>query len=158
MKKQLNLIGAAGEYFVCAELCKLGYLALLTPKNNPIFDVLTSDIDGRNTVSIQVKTRSIDNTQGWKMGKDICIPKGNENSFVVLVNLLEDEQPEFYVYEYDILAKKVSDVYDAYINVPKKDGTRKKEVGFRWFDKVSFAEDDKKRKNNWQPIVEKLTR
>lgn len=30
-----NLVGTAGEYFVCAELCRIGYVALLTPKNNP---------------------------------------------------------------------------------------------------------------------------
>jgi hypothetical protein len=35
---------------------------------------------------------------------------------------------------------------------PKRDGTAKKEVGFRWFDEVSFTADDKARKNNWQPI------
>ncbi len=30
-----NLVGTAGEYYVCAELCRLGYLALLTPKKIP---------------------------------------------------------------------------------------------------------------------------
>jgi len=29
-----NLVGTAGEYFVCAELCRRGCLALLTPKSN----------------------------------------------------------------------------------------------------------------------------
>src|SRR5437588_11301507 len=64
-----NLIGTAGVYYVCAELCRLGYLALLTPKNNPLFDVVATNIDGTKAVSIQVKTRSINNTQGWKIGK-----------------------------------------------------------------------------------------
>jgi len=37
-KKSNNLVGVTGEYFVCAELGKRGILALLTPKNNPLFD------------------------------------------------------------------------------------------------------------------------
>jgi hypothetical protein len=63
-----NLIGAAGEYYVCAELCRRGVLALVTPKNNEIFDVLASDTFGQRTISIQVKTMAIANTQGWKFG------------------------------------------------------------------------------------------
>src|SRR5688572_4283467 len=31
-----NLVGVAGEYYVCAELCRQGILALITPKNNPL--------------------------------------------------------------------------------------------------------------------------
>jgi hypothetical protein len=36
-----NLVGTAGEYFGCAELCRMGYLALMTPKNNSLFDART---------------------------------------------------------------------------------------------------------------------
>src|ERR1700682_5938716 len=66
-----NLVGTAGEYYVCAELCRMGFLALLTPKNNPLFDVVATNVDGTTSVSIQVKTRSVDNTQGWKLGNQI---------------------------------------------------------------------------------------
>src|SRR6266851_2444310 len=62
-----NLVGTAGEYYVCAELCRRGYLALLTPKNNPLFDVVATNVDGTTSVSIQVKTRSVHNNQGWKL-------------------------------------------------------------------------------------------
>ena len=86
-KSSNNLVGIAGEYYVCAELCRRGYLALLTPKNNPLFDVIASTPDGSKTVSIQVKTRSIRNKQGWKLGKDITTKKGNPDLFIVLVNL-----------------------------------------------------------------------
>ena len=44
--KSNNLTGVTGEYFVCAELGKRGILALLTPKNNPLFDVVAL---GKNT-------------------------------------------------------------------------------------------------------------
>lgn len=56
--KSNNLTGVTGEYFVCAELGKRGILALLTPKNNPLFDVVAVSLDAKRTVTIQVKTMS----------------------------------------------------------------------------------------------------
>ena len=38
-----NMIGVAGEYYVCAELCRRNILALVTPKNNPLFDIVAAD-------------------------------------------------------------------------------------------------------------------
>ena len=151
-----NLVGTAGEYFVCAELCRRGYLALLTPKNNPLFDVIATSQNGSKTISIQVKTRSISNKQGWKFGTDITVKKNDPNLFVVLVNLEENGLPEFYIYQYDILANTVSHNYDKYMKTLKRDGTKHKEVGFRWHDANYFTEDDLKRKNNWDPIIKKL--
>ena len=153
-----NLVGTAGEYFVCAELCRRGYLALLTPKNNPLFDVIASTQDGSKTVSIQVKTRSIRNKQGWKLGKDITVKRHDSGLFVVLVNLEEYGLPEFYVYEYDSLADVVDRNYTTYMAQPKRDGTPRKDVGFRWHDTSLFTEDDHSRKNNWEPIENGLAK
>jgi hypothetical protein len=151
-----NLVGTAGEYFVCAELCRRGYLALLTPKNNPLFDVIASTEDGSKTVSIQVKTRSIGNKQGWKLGKSITAKKNNPDLFVVLVNLQEEGLPEFYIYQYDALAEIVEKNYRSYIAEPKRDGTKRKDVEFRWHNTNLFTEDDRNRKNNWKLIEERL--
>ena len=151
-----NLVGTAGEYYVCAELCLRGYLALLTPKNNPLFDVVATNAGGTRAVSIQVKTRSVRNTQGWKLGTDITPSPDMEGIFVALVNLREKEPPEFYIYEYNVLAKRISDVYSEYMKKPKRDGTPRKEVGFRWFDEVNFTGEDKARLNNWGPIIAAL--
>lgn len=102
-----NLVGTAGEYYVCAELCRQGYLALLTPKNNPLFDVVATALDGSRSVSIQVKTRSVHNTQGWKLGTDISKGHAPPSLFVVLVNLEASGLPEFYVYEYPVLSERI---------------------------------------------------
>src|SRR5436309_1016205 len=59
-----NMIGVAGEYYVCAELCRRNILALVAPKNNPLFDVIASDPSGRRSVAIQVKTMAIENEGG----------------------------------------------------------------------------------------------
>ena len=150
---QLNLIGTAGEYYVCAELCRQGLLAVLTPKNNPLFDIVATSPDGSKSVTIQVKTRSVNNRAGWKMSKDMAEPNRGKVQFVVLVNLHADKLPDFYIYTPKKLARKVSAGYSKYINTPRRDGTRRKEVGFRWFDEASFGADDHARKNNWFPIL-----
>lgn len=152
----LNLVGTAGEYFVCAELCRLGYLALLTPKNNPLFDVIATTADGNTSVSIQVKTRSIHNKQGWKLGTHFTAGPSPKNLFVVLVNLKESGIPDFLIYDQATLADRVNSVYRTYIEKPKRDGQPRKEVGFRWFDEASFTEADRGRINNWQPILAAL--
>lgn len=43
MKISYNLIGSTGEYLVCGELGKRGILGLLTPKNNPLFDIVATN-------------------------------------------------------------------------------------------------------------------
>ena len=74
-KNSNNLVGVTGEYFVCAELGKRGILALITPKNNPLFDIVAVAPDASRTVTIQIKTMSVRNNIGWKLGIDICEKK-----------------------------------------------------------------------------------
>lgn len=149
MPKQSNsLTGVTGEYYVCAELGKRGILALLTPKNNPLFDVVAVDTKVLRMVSIQVKTMSEENNQGWKLGMDICERKNNPSLFTVLVNLKQNEI-EYYIYEYDVLSEKVRSLYSDYLLKPKRDGGQRKDIKFRWFNLNDFKDDDKQRKNSW---------
>ena len=148
-KKSNNLVGVTGEYFVCAELGKQGILALLTPKNNPIFDIVAVSPDASRTVTIQVKTMSERNIQGWKLGMDICERKNNPMLFTVLVNLTGKEI-DYYIYEYDILSERVEKAYSDYLSKPKKDGGQRKDIAFRWWDFKFFTADDLVRKNNWK--------
>ncbi len=154
---QLNLTGAAGEYSVCAELCRQGLLAVLTPKNNPHFDVAASSPDGSKSITIQVKTRSVGNKLGWKLGAHITDPSKFKGQFVVLVNLDDDNKTDFYIYTPKELAKRVMEVYEEYISKPKKDGTPRKAVGFRWFDESSFKASDRARRNNWRALRNALS-
>jgi hypothetical protein len=151
-----NLVGVAGEYFVCAELCRLGYLALPTPKNNPLYDVVVTNAAGTKSAAIQVKTRSITNTQGWKLGRDIEVKKGNPNLFVALVELKKKGLPDIWIYEHDVLAERISAQFAKYIARPKKDGGKRADPGFRWYDLHNFTADDKARRNAWPKILEQL--
>lgn len=149
--KSNNLVGVTGEYFVCAELGKRGMLALLTPKNNPLFDVVAVSQDASRTITIQVKTMSERNKQGWKLGMDICARKNNPLHYTVLVNLTGSEI-EYYIYEYDILSERVEKAYSDYLWKPKRDGGKRKDIDFRWHDFKLFSADDYSRKNNWDVL------
>jgi hypothetical protein len=151
-----TLTGTAGEYYVCAELCRLGYLALLTPKNNPLFDVVATNIDGTKAVSIQVKTRSIRNKQAWKLNKEVSVKDTPGVPFVVLVNLHENAAPDFFIYPYSEFASRVSEIFASYMAKPKRTGEPHKDPDFRWFDEINLSEGDRSRKNNWEPIITAL--
>jgi hypothetical protein len=99
MKNTYNLIGNAAEYFVCSELSKLNILPLITPKNNPLFDIIATNADGSKYVAIQVKTMGLNNEQGWKLYKQIAVKKNNPNLFLALVNLKTKAQNEFYIFQ-----------------------------------------------------------
>jgi hypothetical protein len=70
--------------------------------------------------------------------------------------LMEEGLPEFFIYEFDVLAERVEKNYFSYLAKPKRDGGQRKHVGFRWHDASYFTEDDWKRRNNWTPILEAL--
>jgi hypothetical protein len=51
-----QLTGAAGEYFVAAELSRRGWAASVTPKGVERTDVLAQHVDTGAVVALQVKT------------------------------------------------------------------------------------------------------
>jgi len=93
---------------------------------------------------------SLQNEQGWKLGMDICTKRDNPDLFVVLVNMRADGTNDYYIYEYDALSERISQVYAEYMSTPKRDGTQRKDVGFRWFDLKYFTDQDRNRLNKWE--------
>src|SRR5512143_367104 len=56
MQRDKSTRGNASQFFVAGELCRRGYLAVVTMGNTPNTDILCSNIDGTRFVHIQVKT------------------------------------------------------------------------------------------------------
>src|SRR3989338_10852197 len=83
-----NITGVAGEYFVAAELSKRGWIATLTLKNTPNIDVIATTPDGSRNLNIQVKTRSVENRQGWILSKSIEKIVSGKNFFIAFVDLV----------------------------------------------------------------------
>jgi hypothetical protein len=52
------LTGCAGEHFVAYRLSAMGYVAALPRGGSPSVDLMVGTVDGRNTVTVQVKTKS----------------------------------------------------------------------------------------------------
>src|SRR5204862_3077508 len=57
-QRATGLTGAAGEYYVAAELSRRGWPATATITNAPGTDVLAQDPETKRTVAIQTKTSS----------------------------------------------------------------------------------------------------
>src|SRR5579859_5726124 len=90
------LCGVAGEYFVAAELSRLGYIASITLRNTRGVDILASDANASRQVGIQVKSNQ-GNARAWILNEkaERYIAK---NLFYVFVNLrAHPERPEFFV-------------------------------------------------------------
>ncbi|MDQ5819978.1 MAG: aspartate ammonia-lyase, partial [Actinomycetota bacterium] len=101
---QTGLVGAAGEYYVAAELSRRGWLATVTIKNAPGTDVLAQHGDQRElAVSIQTKTSS--NTNSFQIGaKAESVATGDRQWFVLVGLTPLGERPVFYIVPHDVVA------------------------------------------------------
>lgn len=148
----LHLKGCAGEYYVCAELCRRGYLALLSPKSHPLFDVVVTN-EGTDSVAIQVKTKI--NKQGWRLTKKIETPRNNQRLFVVFVDLSGDA-PEFYPFEHEDLSDRIALDHSTWLKGRKRDGSARKDSKVRCLKFSQLTDADKARKNDWTFITKHL--
>ena len=155
-KKHLNIVGSAGEYFVAAELSQRGIIATLTLKNTPRIDVIATNLLNGTVANLQVKTMSIDNNAGWRMGETDEADSKIKNHYYVLVNLHGLGQlPEYIVIPQPKLSKFLKEDYKNWISGKKKDGTDRKLTPMRVFDpyrKKHIMEFAKEYINNWEVL------
>ncbi|MBU1901632.1 aspartate ammonia-lyase [Patescibacteria group bacterium] len=148
MKK--NIIGAAGEYFVAAELSQMGIVATLTLRNTPSIDILATNLETGKSANIQVKTMSLSNKQGWRLSKKDEEKSNIKNHYYVLVNLQAvGKLPEYYIIPQNKLAEQLYKDYRAYLAGNKK----RKDTKMRVFDpyrRTLQREFGEKYKNNWK--------
>jgi hypothetical protein len=103
MPSTRGLVGAAGEYYVAAELSRRDWLATVTIKNSPGADVLAQRLDRRRIVAIQTKTASPGSHFRLNV-KDEALGE-RDNEWYVLVSLRGDEErPAFYVVPRHVMA------------------------------------------------------
>jgi hypothetical protein len=133
-----GLSGAAGEFFVCAELTIRGYLASLTLKNAEGIDILATKPNSGRAISIQVKT-----IQGadrhWVMHEkheQIAKP----DLFYIFVRLIQiGQRPAFHVVPSSEVASHISRRHKEWLKGTKKDGSARKDTSMRGFtDKTNL--------------------
>ena len=128
-----TLTGISGEYFVAAELSRLGYIASITLKNTRGIDILCSNSDAKKHVSIQVKTSK---TKGntWMLHKkdEEFFSKSHKYVFV----LIHENSPEFFIVPSEVVAKFISKSHAKWIKGKKADGTARKNTNRRKFKDI----------------------
>ena len=128
------LIGVAGEYFVAAELSKLGHVASITLRNTKGIDIIASNEEGTKRVNIQVKTKR-PGKRKW------ILPQKHEsirakNIFYVFVALSEGKtRPDYFIFPSSAVARFVKRDHAKWLATPGKHGRKHKDNSVRnWFD------------------------
>ncbi|MEM3578529.1 MAG: aspartate ammonia-lyase [Candidatus Bathyarchaeia archaeon] len=115
------LVGVAGVHFVVAELSRRDWIALPTIRNTRGIDVLASK-DGC-FVEIQVKTRR--NGRHWVLHES-TEKLIRDNLFYVLVNLRENETPEYFILPSKIVAEYVARTHKLFLQQGGQNSTMRK--------------------------------
>jgi hypothetical protein len=157
--RNIQLAKAVGEYLVCAELCRRGFIATSFTGNVPDFDILAID-DNRRTIPIQVKAiRGGD----WQLKADRFLDitikngvqrvKGKKNLgkstlWCIFVKLKEQGKDAFFIFKMSQLQNIVYKNYTAWLKM--HDGRRPRNpeslhVSVHEQDVISFV-------NNWEAL------
>ena len=110
-----NITGAAGEYYVAAEISKRGGIGTLTVKNTPMIDVIATNLKNGKSANIQVKTMSVNNEQGWKLTEKVENKSAIKNHFYVFVNLKKNELPDYYIIPFNEFADFIIKKYERWL-------------------------------------------
>jgi hypothetical protein len=130
--KNKNHRGSASQFFVAGELCRRGYVAVVTMGNTPNTDILCSNEEGTKFVHIQVKTYvpGIRTVQvGRKSEKDF-----GENFIWVLGGIPHADSKdgfEFYIIPSKEIAKNVMESYKIWMNTPGQKGQQRNDNKIR---------------------------
>jgi hypothetical protein len=128
-KNATAITGAAGAYFVVAELSQLGWAASPTWGNAPRTDVLAQKADGSRVAAIQVKTRR---SGSFQIGEKAEKPSTAANEWFVLVALNgAGVRPDFYVLPRDHITALVYYGYRAWLDRPGRNGRKHNETSMR---------------------------
>lgn len=152
MKKNNQLIGVAGEYYVAAELSRRGYLAAITLRNSDGVDILVSNLDGDKTTAVQVKT-TMKNFR-WVLSKKIEDEIEKKKIFV-FVKIFEDDtkSPEYIIVKGEILGAFIKEGHQKWLNSPGKKGQQRKDTNLREFNLKYFNRDNIM---NWEDLIEEI--
>jgi hypothetical protein len=131
-KLSKGLSGVAGEFFVAAELSRLGYIASITLRNTRGIDILVSNVAATRQVAIQVKTNQ-GSDPGWVLNKKAETFYA-DSLFYVFVNLKSpEERPDFYIVPSKHVAEYVRNDHRRWLETPGKAGQPHKDNPVRKF-------------------------
>ncbi len=130
---ETTLTGAAGEHYIMFRLLGKGYIAGLAPHGAPNADIIATDIKGKKSVAIQVKTRlpkGSDN--GWHM-RPKHVELKEPNLYYCFVDLSNESgnSPSVYVIPSRIVAEAIDKTHQLWLSIPGKNGRPHKDSNVR---------------------------
>jgi hypothetical protein len=115
--------GNASQFFVAGELCRRGYVALVTTGNTPNTDILCSNKEGTKFIHIQVKT-FVPGTKSCSVGAKAEKNPGDK-FFWVLAGIPEpgsNADFEYFIIPAAEMAKNVAEYHQRWLSAPGKAG------------------------------------
>ena len=145
-----QLSGAAGEFFVTAELMKRGIVAAPTGYNTKNYDIVAMNESGKKAITIQVKTNQ--NKAKWFMLSNKNEEVFNDNLVYVFVNLDINgvSQSEYYIVPSKEVALNIKENHQLWLKTPGRNGRMHKDTNIRQF------EPNKESIENWKLIEDML--
>lgn len=132
MKRDKQLIGAAGEHLVLSRLLSRGLLASQAPRGTRTADILVNPLDGGRPLLIQVKTRSGTGTdrKRWAMtakNEEIVSP----DIFYCFVDLEDVDNPDVYVIPSKIVSQVIKVGHAKWLRQPGARGQKHNDSDMR---------------------------
>jgi hypothetical protein len=130
--KDKSTRGHASQFFVAGELCRRGWLAVVTLGNTPNTDILVSNKAGTRFVHIQVKT-FVPGNKTCSVGLKAERVFG-DNFFWVLGGIPQPDSKrafEYYVIPSKVMAESVAGGHQQWLKAPGKKGQAHKDSKVR---------------------------
>lgn len=132
------LTGAAGEYYVAAELSRFGWAASITPRGVQRSDVLAQHLETQTVVAIQVKTARAGTN--FRLTEKLELPASAENEWIALVALREaTSRAEYYIVPRNVVAAFIYVDHRVWLATPGKAGQRHRDNPQRNIDTSDVA-------------------
>lgn len=123
-KLPTGLVGAAGEYFVAAELSQRGWLATVTIKNAKATDVLAQRLEPPppRILSVQTKTTSPGNENFTLSARDESVAIHEDQWFVFVGLSRPGLRPNFWIVPHDVVAARIYSSHRHWLGTPSPTG------------------------------------
>lgn len=164
MTASSTLLGAAGEYYVMAQLLRRGLIAALAPAGVPNADIVVSDEVGDRLCALQVKSRLAKGSDGgWHMrAKHERIR--SEFLYYVFVDFGAslDAHPVCYIVPSEVVADVIQRSHALWLKMPGQRGQERKDGDLRRmlpdYDRVGLpigrgAGWLEKYREAWEPLM-----
>jgi hypothetical protein len=126
------LAGVAGEYFVAAELSRLGYIASISLRNTRGIDILATNQGGSRSVTLQCKTSQRPQKR-WVLNEKSQDFVSRTHFYVFVLLSAVGERPRYHIVPSRDVANRLKADHKKWITTPGKGGRKHVDNAVRVF-------------------------